>query len=606
MLPRQQGDLAMSFNHHRSKTSRVIPVLLLAVACAILLADAPAVAQHALGRGDALDANPGVGTGGRNFPAPQQDFRARNLLVTGDVAGGRHFRDAVGYRADTDFRGDLGSDELFRFRADAALSSPRFAGLGRVADPFRFGQDIAMLEYRRAPQIGPRPFPLDDVPGIDRRLTAVPGDDRQIADRFTERLFMVDPFEVERLREMHLRDQQPRPIGVTLTEEGGVLVASASPLSGIVFRDELSQLTMQRGVTQFDLARLAEDSRRGLPVQPIGQPHEPSFRDQLLVEQQPIGEREAHRVEGLRMFDDDDPPHVQILKRIVERYSGVEGVQISIDETMLRQLDERFDDLRRALQELRDPERARVTDRPMPWAEDPAIAPRDDEEDEVVEDDRLDAFDPLDPLRRDEDRHLFDPAEPGEDDDPRIRRPMDRTTIEEMIDLLEHGQTIDRLAPPDGTRVNELILLGQSSLRRGDYFNAENRFARALRLQPGHPMASIGMVHAHIGAGLNQAAAITLRQTLGRHPELIDARFDMRILPAEERMLEVIEELKNELDDELLGDQYGLLLAYLGHHRRDRELVETGLNTIEQVNPDDPLLPLLRGLWLERSGQPEK
>ncbi|MEE8155008.1 MAG: hypothetical protein V3T53_08675, partial [Phycisphaerales bacterium] len=103
----------------------------------------PAVAQNA------LDANTGVGSGGRNSRVARPSYRARNLLVTGNVVAGRGFRGTVGYTAANDFRDELGSDEFFLFRAGSAYSAPALIATGRTFEQLRYGQQLGLLEYRR-------------------------------------------------------------------------------------------------------------------------------------------------------------------------------------------------------------------------------------------------------------------------------------------------------------------------------------------------------------------------------------------------------------------------------------------------------------------------
>ncbi|MEO1237923.1 MAG: hypothetical protein AAFX76_14155, partial [Planctomycetota bacterium] len=81
------------------------------------------------GGGRALDANPGVGSGGTNRLENQIDFQARNNLVTGNVAGGRAFQDDVPFLAPGAFSGGLESEELFSFRAESLRSAPIFANI---------------------------------------------------------------------------------------------------------------------------------------------------------------------------------------------------------------------------------------------------------------------------------------------------------------------------------------------------------------------------------------------------------------------------------------------------------------------------------------------
>jgi hypothetical protein len=93
---------------------------------------APAAAQYELGGGDVLDSNTATGFGNQNLPAQVQDFRSRNLLITGNVVAGRGFRGTVGYTGQYDFRGELGSDDLFFERANSAFSSPQYLAAGRT------------------------------------------------------------------------------------------------------------------------------------------------------------------------------------------------------------------------------------------------------------------------------------------------------------------------------------------------------------------------------------------------------------------------------------------------------------------------------------------
>ncbi len=67
-----------------------------------------------------LDRNLQRGSGGINRQTDRINYRARNYVVTGNVGGGREFRDengTLGYVAAGAFSDQLGTDDLFRFRA---------------------------------------------------------------------------------------------------------------------------------------------------------------------------------------------------------------------------------------------------------------------------------------------------------------------------------------------------------------------------------------------------------------------------------------------------------------------------------------------------------
>ena len=138
----------------------------------------------------------------------------------------------------------------------------------------------------------------------------------------------------------------------------------------------------------------------------------------------------------------------------------------------------------------------------------------------------------------------------------------------------------------------------EERLRTGEYFWAERRFVRALRFVPDHPLASAGLGHAQLGAGLYGSAALTLRSLLQRHPELIDATYDEGLLPNRVRLLESIEEIRfGPLAAEEPAAS-GFLLAYIGHQMQDRALVEAGLGLMAEDDAENQLLQLLRTVWL--------
>ena len=97
---------------------------------AAALAITPAQGQVQVQDGAGLDANQQVGSGGYNQSGQRVDYRTRNLLITGNVAGGRAFQGSIGYTAPGSFQGSLGSDSLFNFRRDSVFSAPSAGGFG--------------------------------------------------------------------------------------------------------------------------------------------------------------------------------------------------------------------------------------------------------------------------------------------------------------------------------------------------------------------------------------------------------------------------------------------------------------------------------------------
>jgi hypothetical protein len=171
--------------------------------------------------------------------------------------------------------------------------------------------------------------------------------------------------------------------------------------------------------------------------------------------------------------------------------------------------------------------------------------------------------------------------------------------------ILRHGERIDALASGDIERFDELMRSAEEGLREGRYFWAERRFNRALRFVPGHPMATAGLAHTQLGAGLYRSAGLTLRSLFTHQPEMIDATYDPALLPNPPRLQEAVTTMEARL--RLMDDpsSSGFLLAYLGRVLGERELVERGLDALAQHAPGDPLLPLLEEIWLHGASAPK-
>ncbi|MHC4415067.1 MAG: hypothetical protein ACYS0G_07275 [Planctomycetota bacterium] len=529
---------------------RGLPSLVLGSLLSVAAAD-PAGGQDALGSGRVLDANSAFGSGGNNPIPGRGDFRRRNLLITGNVAGGRGFRGTVGYTAEYDFRGELGSDDLFAFRAESAYSNPSVITAGRTFERLRFGQHLGVIEFRRAGHAA-------SLPGLSERRF-VPG--AQVDDRIrTDQLVLSSTTSL--LRESA---SEAAVVGMVRDEENRPVVATASSVLGL----QLSPMQARGqflGLSSFDLARTRQDIEAGRKVATLGVPFEAGFQDLLPPAlrgepRAPAGQIEPTMPQN-RIESGFEPGYRSILERIAERHAVAEGGEPAAGQETLTDLGERFDRLREHL----------LT------AEEPTASA------------------PAKPAGE-------TPGRPGE---PVVGEPT-RMSVADFGVVLRHDEQLERLASEDQGRFNELMVSAEELLRAGEYFKAERRFVRALRFTPGHPLAIAGMGHAQIGAGLYLPAALILRRLLTHHPEMIDVRYGPELLPERVRLniavRTVREGMRREQRDRA---SYAFLLAYIGHQLGDQSLIVEGLNVMAEVSPDDPLLELVDVVWLgEDAGEEE-
>jgi len=194
---------------------------------------------------------------------------------------------------------------------------------------------------------------------------------------------------------------------------------------------------------------------------------------------------------------------------------------------------------------------------------------------------------------------------------------------EETVELLRSiREPVKRLVDP-ATAANrdpyaEHMEVGQRLLTQERFFDAEERFTRAIGIRSGDVMAQVGRMHAQIGAGMYISAALNMRVLLVQHPEVVGVRYDDVLLPGAERRRVIMERLAEKagvgLDapraaalDEQMRRECGLLLAYFGYQLGDARALDDGLDAFEAVtakHADDPvyqvdvrLLELLRRVW---------
>jgi hypothetical protein len=494
--------------------------------------------------------------------------------VTGDVPGGRGFRGSVGYTAAGDFQGQLGSDDLFPFLADSAFSAPAFVRYGNTAEQLRFGQAIGTLTYRR-----------------ERAPTAMQQELRATTLQRPEDRTLTDQVRVDWLMkasttpELQTRAVEPRVVGVQYVDKNPEphiwdpdydqpLIVDASSLRGVTqvaAKDDLQS----RGLTTFDGLRIEQDAEAtGRKIDP-GEPFRVEVETfSLLLD--PEMTEPADPVEDERRLQFDVAEDYQrVMTRLVERFAQETNVDWTAQSSLETDLREIFDQIREELG-------AQAPESVVPGF------PGTDE-DETTEPDEGEVRDPFD---RTGPEAMFPlPGRQDEDEEATDEPP----SLEDFGLILRHGERIDQLASGGDARFNEHLKAAEQFLQDGKYFWAERRFIRALRFVPGHPLATAGLGHAQLGAGLYASAALTLRELFTFQPEMIDVRYADTLLPNEVRLQRAIEEIRAQARND---SAEGFLLAYLGHQTESPALVEEGLQRMTKGNPRDPMPDLLRGVWL--------
>ena len=537
------------------------PLATLTAALAVAInAGSAATAQNALGDGRALDnnlqqgrtVNPlGLNT---NIAA---EVAYRNALVTGNAANGMSFRESVGYNSVFDFRTDfdpasgraipLPSNETYNFRRDSLTSTYPSLGL----------RGIDAIREQAAWSTGNTYDETLNVPILRRAGVGQSGAQLSYEQRLIQEGYettYIDPF---RIRPRSLRSTtehaigtalETRILGQTIDEETNqVQYLQATPLRGVV-----SEMVVTENIIRlFD-------------GKPIGAPDLISSA----ITQQPTDEQESFGYDAVVK---------RMSRQFHQRYApdDAETEQTPGDNT-----------------EGATPDVSNTTDMTAPLN-----STRHQAETNA-------GPDPLEQLRN----RLLGITPPDDDENATG----DAATPEALRSLFNRGASaegdkINRLTPPvkhDRNLFAENMRLGESLLADARWFDAEERFSAALRLSPGDPMASIGRLHAQLGAGLYLSAGVNFDRLFRANPELMAAKYDERLLPRKGRLKRIDARLRlnaQRSDDQAISS--ALLMAYLAYQFDDRLTLEDAFAALDRIHAErndepDILETTLREVWL--------
>jgi hypothetical protein len=146
--------------------------------------------------------------------------------------------------------------------------------------------------------------------------------------------------------------------------------------------------------------------------------------------------------------------------------------------------------------------------------------------------------------------------------------------------------------------INDLAQNAQDDLLAGRYINAENKYLQLRRLAPDRPLVQVGLIHAQIGAGMMLSANSNLRRMFDTNPEIIAARYDYSLLPGTDRLKWARAEL-SKMIDHTEDNSAAVLLAYISYQLDDPGTIKASLEIAAQRDPNDTLIPLLKGIWLD-------
>lgn len=602
-----------------------------ALVCTVAISSA--LAQNALDaplhlgpdQSRALDRNLGVGTGRVNQAAPQQDYRARNLVVTGDVAGGRGFRGSVGYRAEDDFAAATSQAATIEFRRGSAYSNPLALNTSIANDRFALATGIGSQQY-----MSDYAYTRMSAMGLTGVTLAGRGLETSALGAARARLDLMTVLSTNAAS--LAAATAPSSVRTVRVPQLGAAQIMVSPFTGVVLVPDGDPVdTFQGGV--YGSALMRDDVRAGRLT-----------RDDY--------SRAATGFAGLAADIDRQRDEVQLLEdaraasagmarmggvgTTAGRPMGADGRVDAPSSTDLLRRPGAYDDVLASVRQryklVRPPAAAGAADVGAAGAAEPtpgaapsgvagstradgqpvtALTPERQSISQAVRSLR-ERFMSLPGVTRTElsDQELM--GAPGAPGQPPTQAPEPAAgteaegairplTLDETLLILRHGTKVERLDSGSKDAMDRLLRLGGDFMQSRRYFRAEDAFRTASIIAPSNPLPLLGLASAQVGGGVQLAAAITLRRLLTDFPEMIDVRLAPNLQCDPQRMRDVAQQCVRFGRESSNASDFGLVAAWAGHQLGDRALVESGLAVMESVDAKDPFVQALRALWLAPS-----
>ncbi|MFM7480322.1 MAG: hypothetical protein ACKO4V_04230 [Planctomycetota bacterium] len=586
------------------------------------------VAQQALdgnlqrSGGSMLDSR--VSPGG-NQRVAQQDYRSRNLIVTGDVTAGRGFRGSVGYVAEDDFRGATSGVATRDFRAYTANTSAAALASIPVNDRYSLATAISAQPYLRD-YWSTNPTGVTGRVGDARANTVGPQTQMVTFDRnFASTISRAEAADQRIDRDMKTRRgsmvadigsiYSPATISLTRDSQRRAVRLVSSPFTGVLGVPDSDLIeSLQYGV--YGSALLRDDLRSGrvdgrkmlrsylsglVPEQPRVPSQAPDTR--LDTRTQPTGasadqtaarqtSADSPRQSTLatppserqqRMILDQRTPYDRVLASSTRRTLRAQGKQVAdsgdIALEEVRQLGVVSGTVRQGL-DLKPPMPVDNTERVLGRSGATVDAPT------------------LVPSAASNGGAANGAAANGGSASGDAGQSKRTLTPEEAYLILAHGETISQLDGGSKEALDCLLRLGDDSMRKGRFFSAEKEFIAASQIAPANVLPLAGVVNAQVAAGLQMSASVTMRRLFINWPEMIDTRYALDLLGGEARLRTIAAECIKRSEGSRSAGDYGLVTAWIGHQLSDRELVTRGLEILAQSPNDAELLRALRIIWL--------
>lgn len=556
----------------RSHLPRTLFLAIVSIVGILGFASSVQAQMPAGGDGRALDArNNAQRAANAQRPDLMQEVRMRNAIVTGNAPNGRSLRVGVGYTSPNDFRGVLASDSTYRFRRDSLSSAAGVRGADSLQYQYALttGNAYSSQGFSRFEGGGGAPAPVAFPAPRRDDDTDAPKLSAQVQDQLRSTLLTatISPatnsgLGMLRSSASYQSNQLLSPviIGSKPNADRNYVAVAASPLVGV--RDALIGSSRYESVRRSQYAAASAATASAAPTNSAAAQSAatPAFKTAY----------EDLRARAADLFPPPTDSEPKPAAGTTPGASGTPGDAANPPDDAPK-----GSPIDNAVTSIRD--RLMGTEKPKATKAGQSGATKPDDEATKKDDDSLIAVDPRD--------------------------------LELLKKLSSRTNTFSsgNVLPRDYFAEN--MRDGEKLMGEGSYFDAEERFSRALTYKAGEPAAMVARLHAQLGAGLFVSAALNARTLLNAHPELIPTRWTGPTVPTPERAKEIMKILKGGLEDPPLRyapppETAALLLAYMGWQSDNLAEVARGLDALQTLNPKEPLSGVLRAIWLAPGAGP--
>ena len=523
------------------------------------------------GRGLERDLRVG-GTGNYRDNSFANELAYRNAIVTGNVGGGKSFRGDAGYTAPDEFRSALASDDTFAFRRDSVSSGMFGRGLrGTESVQFQYSYTTGnnRIMRRLDGTLSSEPGSTDLREGTNRNASMNMGTIRS-----------TSAYAAARALTPQMVSMRNTPIGTEQTSASNLIgvrthllpqeptTKTINPLSAPSAAGKATDnsASPERIDTSFKTAYNEIAGRldaRPLPPRPTAKPDatNPDATSPDNLKPTETNPATPGTPPGIPPGTGTPPGTPPKTPGGTATPDNGQPPSANIPEWRIR-----IDELREGWQVNR---RAAATDRAKPRT--PTTTTGE--------------------------------GQPGER--PAVKPTEIDPEVAELIRSAGGIVSAYAVGPGTGEAFSEHLRAGQALLAAGQYFDAEERFARALSYRPGEITAQAGRAHAQLGAGLMLSAAINLHTMLRENPEMIAVRYSGGTFPTKERLASVVTTLRGEVARMAALDlnppqDAAFLIAYIGFQTDDRAMISEGLAGLSAATnqADADLTAFLAEIWL--------